>query len=90
MPLQPITDRRHLDELDALRLRARAEAAELRREAIDDFWRGANHLLGDAALAAQRAATRLGARLRRRLGGPGAGPRRAVGLSFVDNLQSHR
>lgn len=72
MPLQPITDRRHLHELHALHERARAEAAQLRREAIDDFWRGANHLLGHAALAGLRSATRLGARLRRRAGGGAA------------------
>lgn len=68
MSLQPITDRRHLDDLDALRVHARAEAERLRREAIDDFWRGANHLLEDAAQAGLRSAARLGARLRRRAG----------------------
>lgn len=66
MSLQPITDRRRLEELDVLRERALAEAQRLRREAIDDFWRGANQLLGDATLAGWRSAARLGARLQRR------------------------
>jgi len=51
---------------------AREEAQRLRREAMDDFWRGANGLLGHAALTAQRAATRLAHRLQRRHGPGGA------------------
>ncbi len=49
---------------------ARREARRLRREAVDDFWRGADavwqrSLAGSQALA-QRSATRLKARLARR------------------------
>ena len=49
---------------------ARREARRLRREALDDFWRGANtvwerSLAGGQALA-QRSASRLQARLARR------------------------
>ena len=49
---------------------ARREARRLRREAVDDFWRGANtvwerSLAGGQALA-QRSASRLKARLARR------------------------
>ncbi len=49
---------------------ARHEASRLRREAVDDFWRGADavwqrSLAGSQALA-QRSASRLQARLARR------------------------
>ncbi|MBI5716223.1 MAG: hypothetical protein HZC37_00865 [Burkholderiales bacterium] len=74
MSLQPITDRRAHEETDRLHERALAEAQRLRREAIDDFWRHANGLLGDAARSAQRAAVRLGQRLRRRDAGGTAFP----------------
>lgn len=43
---------------------ARTQAEALRREAIDDFWRGANALLATAFTDANRAAARLAARLR--------------------------
>jgi hypothetical protein len=43
-------------------------AEALRREALDDLWRGANAALATGATQALRAATRLTARLRRRNG----------------------
>ena len=43
---------------------ARIQAEALRREAIDDFWRGANALLSTAFTDANRASARLAARLR--------------------------
>lgn len=45
---------------------ARIEAERLRREAIDDFWRGGSVLLDTAATQARRAADRLRTRLARR------------------------
>lgn len=46
-------------ELHRLHDEAHDRAEALRRAARDDFWRGADALLGDVALRAQRAATRL-------------------------------
>lgn len=54
------------EQLRRLHDQARADALQLRREAIEDFWRGANDMLGHAALSAQRSAVRLSHRLRRR------------------------
>ena len=67
MSLQPLTDR-HLgfDERQHLHEQALAEAQQLRREAIDDFWRGGNAFIGQLAMSAQRSATRLAHRLGRR------------------------
>ena len=45
---------------------ALAHAHALRREAIDDLWRGAGAVLGDASTQALRASSRLLARWRRR------------------------
>jgi len=66
MSLQPITDRYSVEEIRHLHDLALADAQRLRREAIDDFWRGANGLLGEAALSARRAGVRLAQRLQRR------------------------
>ena len=44
---------------------ARAEAEALRRAALDDAWRGAQHLLATANTRALRAANRLRHRLQR-------------------------
>lgn len=52
--------------LQRLHAAARLEAERLRREAIDDFWRGSSALLDQAATQARRAADRLRARLARR------------------------
>lgn len=53
-----------------LRAQARHEASRLRREAVDDFWRGADAIwergLSSAQRQVQRSATRLNARLDRR------------------------
>ncbi|MCW5635608.1 MAG: hypothetical protein KIT17_19880 [Rubrivivax sp.] len=62
----PWMEQYRLGELSRLHDEARQQALRLRREAMDDFWRGANGLLGGAALAAQRAAQRLAYRLQRR------------------------
>mgnify|MGYP001287944780 CR=1 FL=1 len=43
---------------------ARERAYELRREAIDDFWRGASHVLADSTTQALRSSARLLARWR--------------------------
>jgi hypothetical protein len=51
-------------EISRLHDAARARAEALRREAIDDFWRGANAVLSTAFTDANRAAARLAARLR--------------------------
>lgn len=56
----------------ALREEALREAEALRRAAIDDFWRGADALLGTAATATLRSAQRLARRLQRRAGGEAA------------------
>ena len=55
----------HADELERLHHAARIEAERLRREAIDDFWRGADALLSSAWVNARRSADRLAARLSR-------------------------
>ena len=49
---------------------ALARALQLRREAIDDFWRGAGDVLSDTATQTLRASARLLARWRRH-GRPG-------------------
>jgi hypothetical protein len=59
------------EELDRLHDRARAEAHALRQQAIADFWRGADGLLASAVTHAERSATRLASRLRRRAGARG-------------------
>lgn len=55
-----------ITEMNRLRDQAYVEAHLLRAQAIQDFWRDADHLLLSAALSAERAARRLAARLRRR------------------------
>jgi hypothetical protein len=62
-------------QLNALRDQAYAEAQALRREAIDDFWRGADHLLSATALQVQRSAQRWTRRLQRRQDARRAQPR---------------
>lgn len=52
-------------ELSALHDLARRRAQELRREAIDDFWRGANAAWAASLATARRSAQRLGHRLAR-------------------------
>lgn len=49
-----------------LRDAAIAESEALRRQAIGDFWRGADQVLATATTAARRSAERLLQRLRRR------------------------
>lgn len=69
------------DLMHALHEQALADAERLRREAIDDFWRGADQVLGGWASGARRSAERLARRLQRRAphragaGGPLTGPR---------------
>ena len=53
------------ERLQRLHDQALAEAHALRREAMADFWRGANGLVADAAAGALRSAERLAHRLRR-------------------------
>jgi hypothetical protein len=53
------------DRLAELHDRARAEAEALRREVLDDFWRGANAALSTTGAQALRAARRLAHRLQR-------------------------
>ncbi|MEQ1804069.1 MAG: hypothetical protein ABL900_01725 [Burkholderiaceae bacterium] len=55
-----------ISEMNRLRDKAYAEARRLRAQAIDDFWRGADHLMRSAVQRAERAARRLAARMRRR------------------------
>lgn len=50
-------------DLARLHVQAHQEAARLRREAIDDVWRGADALWASALDRAGRSATRLAARL---------------------------
>jgi len=52
-------------QLNRLHDRARQAAPQLRDEAIDDFWRGANAALWSQLSGARRAATRLSHRLQR-------------------------
>ncbi len=59
--------------LNRLHDAARADAERLRREAIDDFWRGADAVLATAATGARRAAERLAYRLQRRFRSPARG-----------------
>ncbi|MFO1328528.1 MAG: hypothetical protein U1F56_14315 [Rubrivivax sp.] len=67
MSRSPLTEARLRLHDEAL---VRAHA--LRREAIDDFWRGAGQALGDASTQALRASERLLARWRRHLATRGA------------------
>jgi hypothetical protein len=53
------------DELNRLHDAARERALQLRREAIDDFWRAADGLLADAVINSHRIADRLAASMRR-------------------------
>ena len=61
-------DRHELDgpTLNRLHDLAKTEAVRLHREAVDDFWRGANTLWQRGQTSAQRSASRLQARLARR------------------------
>ena len=52
-------------ELNRLYDEARRRARQLRGEAIDDFWRGANEVLRARLSSAQRATMRLAHRLQR-------------------------
>lgn len=54
---------------------AKCEALRLRDEAVDDFWRGADAMLGTTADRARRSAQRLAYRLARR------GRERSVGTA---------
>jgi hypothetical protein len=51
--------------LERQRAQAYAEAERLRREALDDFWRGSNAVLATGITQARRTAERWAARLRR-------------------------
>lgn len=53
------------DARDRLHDQARIEALALRREAMNDFWRGAGAALADPATQTLRASARLLARWRR-------------------------
>ena len=53
------------EQLDRLHAAARRRAEDLRREAIDDFWRGSNALLSNTMTRARRSAQRLAAWLTR-------------------------
>jgi hypothetical protein len=53
------------NEINRLHELARIQASALRREAIDDFWRGGNALLSDTVHGLRRASERLAARLKR-------------------------
>jgi hypothetical protein len=53
------------NEISRLHEQARIQAGALRREAIDDFWRGGNALVSDTVHGLQRASGRLAARLKR-------------------------
>lgn len=55
-----------LERRNELHDRALAEAEALRREAMDDLWRGANAVLATASGSMLRSARRLAQRLRRR------------------------
>lgn len=59
------------DRSDAAQARlhelAKTEAVRLRDEAVDDFWRGADAMLGTTADSARRSAQRLAYRLARRV-----------------------
>jgi hypothetical protein len=63
---EPMMDRFPTDPLALHRLHDQAikDARALRREAIADFWRGADALVADAAAQALRSAERLAHRLR--------------------------
>ena len=62
----PTAPRRiNADESERLHVAARIEAERLRREAIDDLWRGADAVLSSAMVNARRSAERLAARLTR-------------------------
>lgn len=57
--------RMSLSDLNRLHDEALLQAAELREQAIDEFWRGANAALWARLSSARRAATRLSQRLQR-------------------------
>lgn len=57
--------RSNAEQLDRLHTAARRYAEDLRREAIDDFWRGADAALSNTLVSARRSAERLAARLTR-------------------------
>jgi hypothetical protein len=59
------TLRTHPELLHRLHDQALADAKALRREAIADFWRGADGLLASAATQTQRTAERWAQRLQR-------------------------
>lgn len=63
------------ERLDRLHEAARIEAERLRREALADFWRGADALLTDSLASARRSAERLAARLTRHAALRAAPPR---------------
>lgn len=60
------------DNLNRTHDLARCRADALRRDAMDDFWRGADGLLAMGADRVGRSAQRLADRLSRRDRGPGA------------------
>ena len=63
-----------ITELHRLQDQARLDAERLRREALQDFWRGTDHLVLGAIDRARRSATRLAHRLaRHRPAGGGRG-----------------
>lgn len=53
------------ETLDRIHRAARADAAQLRAQAMDDFWRGGNALLSSALDSAARSAQRWAQRLQR-------------------------
>jgi hypothetical protein len=61
-----MTHSHHTTDTMLLHDAARREAEALRRQAIDDFWRGSGDLLTTAATRTLRAADRLRYRLARR------------------------
>ncbi|MGQ0711087.1 MAG: hypothetical protein ACT4NV_15225 [Rhodoferax sp.] len=53
------------DTLDRIHRAARTQAAQLRAQAMDDFWRGGNALLASTLDSAARSARRWAQRLQR-------------------------
>lgn len=68
-----------ITELNRLRDRARRDAELLRREALQDFWRGADQVMASAAESVQRSATRWAQRLARHGARRAAGPNPSAG-----------